>query len=187
MSFFSNIRADAARYIDIGGWYGNLGFWVTLLYRFGSWASRMRPRILGFPFLVLYRLSVIPVRFFLHVYLPAQTVIGEGFRLPHPHLILIPPGSKLGINCTIYHNVTLGHGSSPGVPKLADNVVVFSGAKILGGTRIGEYAHIGVNTVVMRDIASGVMVSAPLCRSIPMNMAENLLKSQNKQRTGGKV
>lgn len=165
---FEHVKADMSQYSNIGGWYANLGFWVTLIYRFGSWAAQIQPRILGLPLRVFHRILAIPIRFFLHVYLPAQTSIGPGLRLPHPHLILIPPKSKIGSNCTIYHNVTLGHGTIPGLPTLTNNVVVFSGAKVLGGISIGEHAHIGVNAVVMRDLEPGIRVSVPLCRAIPM-------------------
>ena len=167
------------RYTKIGGWYTNLGFWVTLVYRFGTWATNIQPRVLGLPLRVLHRILAIPIRVFLHVYLPSQTAIGPGLSLPHPHLILIHPGSEIGSNCTIYHNVTLGRGTIPGEPKLANNVVVFSGSKILGGVSIGEHAHIGVNAVVMRDVEPGVAVSVPLCRSIPM--FKSILKSRQKK------
>jgi serine acetyltransferase len=157
-----------ARYTNAGGWHRNFGFWVTLVYRFGSWACRIRPSIVGLPFRALHGILAIPIRIFFHVYLPSKTIIGPGLSLPHPHLILIPPESEIGPSCTIYHNVTLGHGTIPGVPKLANNVVAFTGAKILGGIHIGEHAHIGVNAVTMRNVEPGVMVSMPLCRAIPM-------------------
>ena len=179
MSLFNNIQGDMARYTGSERWFKSLGFWVSLVYRFGSWASGLRPKFLGLPFRVVYVMLAIPCRIFLHVYLPARTVIGPGLYLPHPYLIMIPPESIFGSDCTIYHNVTLGHCVNPGVPQLADNVVIFSGAKVLGGVSLGEHAHIGVNTVVMRDVGPGLMVTVPLCRSIPMRK-DSLLSSKNK-------
>jgi len=170
------------RYTNYGGWFAKMGFWITLVYRIGSWASHIHPRVLGFPFKLLHLLLALPIRVLFHVYLPSKTIIGPGLLLHHSHLILFPPGAVIGDNCSIYHDVTLGQGPVAGVPRIANNVVIFPGARILGGVRIGEHAHIGANAVVLRDVDPWTMVLLQLARPIPMAMAKSLLKAQSKVR-----
>ncbi len=86
--------------------------------------------------------------------------------------VVIGETSEIGDNVTIYHGVTLG-GISPSVdsdeqrevkrhPTLKNNVVVGSGAQILGPISIGENAKIGANSVVTKDVpANAVMVGIP--------------------------
>ncbi|MBN2656331.1 MAG: hypothetical protein JXR86_04665 [Spirochaetales bacterium] len=175
---FENIRSDMKRYEELGGWYRNLGFWITLSYRYGRWTEKITIKIIQIPFRLIYILSAIPVRMFYQVYISTKTVIGPGLLLEHPHSILIPPESKIGTDCTIYNNVTLGKGSLPGEPELADNVVVFPGARVLGGIKIGENAHIGANTVIQRSIGSWEMVLAPKSRAIPMETTKKILNQE---------
>lgn len=178
---FNNIKGDMKRYTDYGGWYKKLGFWVTLIYRFGSWTKGIKLKILRLPFYILYLLLVIPIRFALQVEIAANAIIGSGLLLEHPHSIIISGGATLGKDCTIFHEVTFGKGSRKGEPTLSDNVVVFPGAKVLGGINIGEHAHIGPNTVVMENVGSWVMVMVPKTRQIPMAMSKAILKGKLKK------
>jgi serine O-acetyltransferase len=86
--------------------------------------------------------------------------------------VVIGETSDIGENVTIYHMVTLG-GIAPSInsnsqrevkrhPTLKDNVVVGSGAQILGPVIIGENARIGANAVVTKDVeANAIMVGIP--------------------------
>ena len=86
--------------------------------------------------------------------------------------VVIGETSEIGDNVTIYHMVTLG-GISPSInsdsqrqikrhPTLMDNVVVGSGAQILGPVVIGENAKIGANAVVTKDVPNNaVMIGIP--------------------------
>ena len=76
--------------------------------------------------------------------------------------VVIGETSEIGNNVTIYHNVTLG-GISPSInsndqrntkrhPTLEDNVVVGSGAQILGPIKVGKNSRIGSNAVVLNDV-----------------------------------
>jgi serine O-acetyltransferase len=173
---FENIRADKMRYKDSGIWLLQTGFWVTFVYRFGSWTGRIRPKILQIPFRMVYALCIIPVHCFTNVYIPSRAQIGPGLLLKHPNLIFISKETVIGPECTIYHDVTFGHGSRPGGPELDTSVVVFPGARILGGIHIGENAHIGANTVVTQDIKPWTMVIAPKPSQLPMRMTKALLR-----------
>ena len=98
--------------------------------------------------------------------------IGKKFFIDHGMGVVIGETSKIGNNVTIYHMVTLG-GISPSInsdnqrqvkrhPTLKDNVVIGSGAQVLGPITVGENAKIGANAVVTKDVpANAVMVGIP--------------------------
>ena len=98
--------------------------------------------------------------------------IGKFLFIDHGMGVVIGETSEIGDNVTIYHMATLG-GISPSVnsneqrnikrhPTLKDNVVVGSGAQILGPVTIGKNAKIGANAVVTKDVPeNAVMVGIP--------------------------
>lgn len=77
--------------------------------------------------------------------------------------IIMGDGVKLGNNCVINHNVTIGgRGKSNGYPIIEDNVRIYTGACILGNIRIGHNSVIGANAVVIRDVKPySLMVGVP--------------------------
>jgi serine O-acetyltransferase len=90
----------------------------------------------------------------------------ERLFLPHPYGIIVGPFSELGNDVTLMQQVTLG-GRDPWCdkknlrneyPKLRDGVYVGAGAKILGGITVGEWAIIGANAVVTKDVRAGATV-----------------------------
>ena len=93
--------------------------------------------------------------------------IGRNFFIDHGFTV-IGETAEIGDNVTIYQNVTLG-GTNPsdGVPgkrhpTIGDDVVIGSGAQVLGPITIGKGAKIGANSVVTRDVAGGAtMVGIP--------------------------
>lgn len=77
--------------------------------------------------------------------------------IPHPNGIVIHPDAKIGVNCLIFHQVTLGSRNADGVPEIAGHVDIGAGAKILGPVKIGANARIGANAVVMIDVQPGAV------------------------------
>ena len=87
---------------------------------------------------------------------PLLCSIEGGLLMPHPNGIVIHPDARIGPNCLLFQQVTLGTGGRvPGAPVLAGHVDVGAGAKILGGVHIGEHAVIGANAVVLCDVPAG--------------------------------
>lgn len=80
--------------------------------------------------------------------------IGGGLRLTHPTGIIIHPGAKIGVNCMIFHQVTLA-----GPVILGGHVDVGAGAKLIGPLNVGDHARIGANAVVTRDVPAGATVA----------------------------
>ena len=95
--------------------------------------------------------------------IPVNCQIGGGLLLPHPNGVVIHPAAKIGPNCLIFQQVTLGtRDPDMGAPELAGHVDIGAGARLLGSVRIGEHARVGANAVVMIDVpAGGVAVGIP--------------------------
>jgi len=82
---------------------------------------------------------------------PLNCQLGGGLSMPHPNGIVIHPGSRVGPNCMIFQQVTIGMGHG-GVPQIGGHVDIGAGAKVLGPIRVGDHARIGANAVVMCDV-----------------------------------
>jgi serine O-acetyltransferase len=81
--------------------------------------------------------------------------IGRNFFIDHGTGVVIGETSQIGDNVTIYQGVTLGGtGKECGKrhPTIGDNVVIASGAKVLGSFMVGENAKIGANAVVLKEV-----------------------------------
>jgi len=75
--------------------------------------------------------------------------------------VVIGETSEVGDNVTIYHGVTLGGttwAKGKRHPTIGNNVVLGTGAKILGPVRIGDNTRVGANSVVIHDIPSNSVV-----------------------------
>lgn len=94
--------------------------------------------------------------------------IGTGFFIDHGLGVVIGETAEIGNNVTLYHDVTLG-GIAPSVdtasqrqtkrhPTLGDDVIVGSGAQILGPITVGAGARVGANSVALRDVPAGATV-----------------------------
>ena len=111
-------------------------------------------------------------RFLTGIEIHPKANIGKNLFIDHGMGVVIGETSEIGDNVTIYHMATLG-GISPSInsneqrnikrhPTLKDNVVVGSGAQILGPVTVGKNAKIGANAVVTKDVPeNAVMVGIP--------------------------
>lgn len=96
--------------------------------------------------------------------------IGRGLFIDHGMGVVIGETTEIGDNCTIYQNVTLGgtgkdHGKRH--PTLGNNVLVGSGAKVLGPFKVGDNARIAAGAVVLTEVpenATAVGVPARIVR-----------------------
>ena len=98
--------------------------------------------------------------------------IGKNLFIDHGMGVVIGETSEIGDNVTIYHMATLG-GIAPSInsndqrnikrhPTIEDEVVIGSGAQVLGPVRVGRCAKIGANAVVTKDVPEkAVMVGIP--------------------------
>ncbi len=101
-------------------------------------------------------------RFFTGIEIHPGAVIGEGLFIDHGMGIVIGETAEIGNNCTIYHGVTLGGtGKDRGKrhPTIGSNVLIGTGAKVLGPFRVGDNSMVGANSVVLKQIDSDTTVT----------------------------
>lgn len=94
-------------------------------------------------------------RFFTGIEIHPGATIGKGFFIDHGMGVVIGETAVIGDNCLIYQGVTLGGtGKDKGKrhPTLGNNVMVGSGAKVLGPFRVGNNVKIAANAVVLEAI-----------------------------------
>lgn len=89
--------------------------------------------------------------------IPLNCSIGGGLLMNHPNGIVIHPEARIGVNCLIFQQVTIGTRGERGVPQIGGHVDIGAGAKILGPVRIGPHAKIGANAVVLCDVPGGAI------------------------------
>lgn len=164
-SVLAVLRVDAARNLHYRGRRGasasnivrlltDVRFLPVVLVRIGSLTGLARPLAL---------LAALVNRLLFGVEVARQTIIGPGLYFPHTGGIVIG-ATEIGRNATIYHGVTLGATSVDMQftrslrPVLGDDVVIASGAKVLGGVRVGNGAVVAANAVVVRDVAEDTTV-----------------------------
>ena len=111
-------------------------------------------------------------RFLTGIEIHPNAKIGKNLFIDHGMGVVIGETSDIGDNVTIYHMATLG-GIAPSInsdnqrnvkrhPTLKENVVVGSGAQILGPVVVGKNAKIGANAVVTKNVdENSVMVGIP--------------------------
>ncbi len=111
-------------------------------------------------------------RFLTGIEIHPNAKIGKNLFIDHGMGVVIGETSDIGDNVTIYHMATLG-GIAPSInsddqrnikrhPTLKENVVVGSGAQILGPVVVGKNAKIGANAVVTKNVPeNAVMVGIP--------------------------
>jgi len=103
--------------------------------------------------------------------IPINCDIGGGLRIPHPNGIVIHPRARLGPNCLLFQQVTIG--DADGVPTIGGHVDVGAGAKILGAIHVGDHARIGANAVVVKNVPAGAtMVGIPARPVQPRQQAD---------------
>jgi len=128
-----------------------------LMYRVAHWLH-----LRGVP--VLPRLIKIATRLLFGQVLPLLAVLGQGVILGYQGLgTVIHRRARIGDRVNVGTCVTIGGRSGhQDVPVIGDDVMIGSGAKILGPVRIGKGASIGANAVVLIDVPDyGVAVGVP--------------------------
>ena len=98
------------------------------------------------------------------LYVGKNSSIGPGLRLPHPVGVVIGEGVRIGRNCTIFQQVTLGgkelgDAGNNAYPIIGDDVVIFAGARVLGNIHVHSGSVIGANSVVLKDVAERTTVA----------------------------
>lgn len=124
------------------------GLHAVLWHRISHWFFKHKLRLLA-------RLFSQLGRFFTGIEIHPGATIGWGLFIDHGSGVVIGETTIIGRDCTLYQGVTLGGtGKESGKrhPTLGDNVMVGSGAKILGPFLVGDNARIAANAVVLEEV-----------------------------------
>ena len=139
------------------------GFKAVRAYRRANWFFRHNMKFIA-------RMISQHARFKTGIEIHPGATIGKGLFIDHGMGVVIGETAEIGDNCTIYQGVTLGgtgkdHGKRQ--PTLGNNVLVGSGAKVLGPFKVGDNARIAAGAVVLTEVpenATAVGVPAKVVR-----------------------
>lgn len=184
LSIIENLKKDIKRYSYnnfkmskskmIFKALSHLGFWAVLNYRIGKYIRRkinfkIIRVITGFNKMIIEILTGISI--------PYSCEIGGGILIAHFSGIMIASNVKIGCNCTLHQNTTIGaagRGEKRGEPVIGDNVFIGAGAAILGKIKIADNVAIGANAVVIDNIDENAVVVSHKAKIINYNGATNL-------------
>ncbi|WP_335965915.1 serine acetyltransferase [Galbibacter sp. PAP.153] len=121
----------------------------VLLYRLGNFFYRKKIFILGALLTWINRLIF-------STFLPSSASIGKNFKIGYLGLgTIIHKNAKIGDNCTVAQNVTIGRNiGEKKVPVIGNNVYIGTGSVVFGEIIIGDNVIIGANSLVNKDIPS---------------------------------
>ncbi len=136
------------------------GLHAIMIYRFSHFLWKHK-------FLLIARIFSQFGRFLTGIEIHPAAKIGTGFMIDHGMGVVIGETTEIGNNVTLYHDVTLGgrkmydekgHKLKKRHPTVKDNVIIGSGAQILGPITLGKNVKIGSNAIVIHDIPDNCTV-----------------------------
>jgi len=142
------------------------GLHTIIIHRFTHLLWRLK-----IPFLprLLSQIS----RFLTGIEMHPGAKIGKGFFIDHGMGVVIGETTQIGDNCVLFHNVTLGGtGKHKGKrhPTIGNNVMIGTGAILLGPIKVGNNVKIGANTfILMQDVPDNTTVAGTPGRIVKMN------------------
>lgn len=124
------------------------GLHAILMHRFAHW-------FYGKKLFLIARLISQFSRFLTGIEIHPGAKIGDGLFIDHGSGVVIGETTEIGNNVTLYQGVTLGGtGKEKGKrhPTIGNNVVISTGAKVLGSFTVGDNAKIGAGSVVLKPV-----------------------------------
>ncbi|MCU8235320.1 hypothetical protein M2G88_04735 [Vibrio vulnificus] len=128
-----------------------VSFEFTIVMFFRSYSFLFGLKFLKLFGLILYHISKYIFKCDIH---PAAN-IGPGFHLVHGFNVIIGADATLGKNVCLFDGVSLGKknvGTPDGMPYIGDDVIIGSGAKVLGAISVAKGVTIGANSVVIGSV-----------------------------------
>ena len=156
MKFFSRIRKDIRVIFERDPAAKSV---LEVLFCYSGlhaiWLHRLSHSLFKRGWIVSARLISNLGRFLTGIEIHPGATIGDGLFIDHGTGIVIGETAEIGKNVTLYQGVTLGGtGKEKGKrhPTIGNNVVVASGAKVLGSFKVGDHAKIGAGSVVLKEV-----------------------------------
>ena len=171
---FETFRQDVARWV-VQGQFADPATITTMLalkllfrqmslravawFRLGGWFKRHHV-----PFMPGYIQRRLLRVFGLEISPGAE--VGGGLYIAHPVGVVIF-AQRIGRNCSVIANVTIGMRTKWEFPVIGDNVFIGAGARVLGGITVGDNARIGANAVVIKDVpADATAIGVPAVNTL---------------------
>lgn len=182
---FTRIREDIASIIERDPAARNTwevltcypGLHVLILHRRANWCWRHGMKWLG---RFISHLARILTGIEIH---PGATV-GRRVFIDHGFGVVIGETAEIGDDCTIYQGVTLGGTSllkgAKRHPTLGRGVIVGAGAQVLGGFTVGDFAKVGSNAVVVKEVPPGATAVGNPAHLVQKDAAKEADKPESK-------
>lgn len=156
MKFFARIKKDIRVVLERDPAAKNI-LEVILCYSglHAIWLHRISHFLFKHGWIVSARLISNFCRFLTGIEIHPGATIGDGLFIDHGTGIVIGETAEIGKNVTLYQGVTLGGtGKESGKrhPTIGNNVVIATGAKVLGSFKVGDHAKIGAGSVVLKEV-----------------------------------
>ena len=140
----------------VQGFFTGNGFYSVLLYRWANFLYRKKIK-----FLPEFLTNIARINFSCEI--SPNATIGGGLLINHTLGIVVGWNVKIGKNCEIFQNVTLGSSRKEKdgqiMPIVGDNVKIYAGAVVSGPVKIGNNVVIGANSVVTKDVPDNCFVA----------------------------
>ncbi len=148
----------------------NMGLHCIAVYRFGRFAMNVAAghKMVGKPIRFAYLLLKYLILLIHKVELQESCEIGPGFHISHVGSIFIG-ARRIGENCTVTHNVTLGQGfeaTGNRLPTIGNHVWIGTGSVIAGDVTIGDGATISAGSIVTRSVSPRCLIAGNPARVI---------------------
>ena len=173
MSFFSRLRKDIRVVFERDPAARSV---IEVLFCYSGlhaiWFHRISHALYKRGWVLIPRMISNFARFLTGIEIHPGATIGEGLFIDHGTGIVIGETAEIGNNVTLYQGVTLGGtGKEKGKrhPTIGNNVVVASGAKVLGSFTVGDHAKIGAGSVVLKPVPAYATVVGIPGRIVVMN------------------
>lgn len=165
----SKFRSDIDKYKKYSGksalvlFITQQGLWALRVYRTNN--AIYRSKLPGFIKKFLLFFGVIFqkwIEILTGISLPYSATIGKAFYIGHFGQIIVNANAVIGENCNISQGVTIGvngQGERRGVPVIGNNIYMGANATIVGPVKVGDNAVVGANSLVHKDVPSGVTVA----------------------------
>jgi serine O-acetyltransferase len=153
------------------------GLWAIAVHRFGNWRMDIRPRILRFPFSILYKVLFKIVEWMCGISIHYPIRVGRRVHIWH-HSGIILGARSFGNDVHIRQNTTTGiarrgeHRQRK--PIIQDRVDIGAGAVVVGPITVGHDSQIGANSVVIKDVPPYSMVAGVPAKIIKTRTPEEL-------------
>lgn len=151
--FLADLRAKQALYGQYGAHCSLLkavmtdGTSANLLYR-------LQGQLVGWKLAPLALVPHVLNKWFNGCVIGVKAQFGPGFVLIHPVGVVVNSAVRGGHNVCLESGVVIGDNRGR-IPVLGNDVFIGSGAKVVGGLRVGDGARVGANAVVLHDVPDG--------------------------------